>query len=43
MFIQTLATARTTKVRPDGRIGDFGNFFNSLYCEILLSVRGLPV
>ena len=30
MFIQTKATARATKVRTDGRIGDFGNFFNGL-------------
>ena len=32
MFIQTLATAGTAKVRiePAARIGDFGNFFNGL-------------
>ena len=59
MFIQTLATARTTKVTNGWPYGRFWKFFNgsaksprvlpsswilnecNLYCEILLSVRGL--
>ena len=59
MFIQTLATARTTKVRTGWPYRWFWKFFSglaksprvlpsswilnecNLYCEILLSVRGL--